>query len=157
MQRKILLLLSYFSRITMLKRVWLPGRHQWRNLSGPSPRRRHSHHLSRPRRRRGWWWGTPRMNLTKFTKLFFFGLFSIKSYSLTFLKVLCCLILFLMDCGAGEPISLCRSGIWTSSPWPEKVKRWFVFTKILQVFMHFLSFVVEGHYFNSFLCRVLHT
>ena len=30
---------------------------------------------------------------------------------LTFLKVFCCLILFLMDCGAGEPIRRCRSGI----------------------------------------------
>merc|ERR1711862_1061756 len=30
---------------------------------------------------------------------------------LDFLKVFCCLILFLMDCGAGEPISRCRSGI----------------------------------------------
>ena len=41
--------------------------------------------------------------------------------SLTFLKVFCCLILFLMDCGAGEPIRRWRSGIWTSSPWQKKI------------------------------------
>ena len=40
-------------------------------------------------------------------------------YSTTFLNALLCFsLILLMDWGAGEPISLCLSGTWTSSPPP---------------------------------------
>ena len=90
------------------------------NLSGRCHRHRHIHHLSHPRRRRAWWWGTPRRSSTELTKNV--GIISIKRTILTFLKVFCCLILFLMDWGAGEPIRRWRSGIWTSRPWQKVVR-----------------------------------
>ena len=57
-----------------------------------------------------------------------------------------------MDCGAGEPIRRCRSGIWTSSPWQRKYvfKSPFLFVYIFKGYIlcdllfHFLIIYVTS-------------
>ena len=71
---------------------------------------------------------------------------------LTFLNVFCCLILFLMDWGAGDPMSRCLSGIWTSRPCHAHIIDGRIEKCIHNLFLICLS---EGHFLLT--CDLCHT